>query len=712
MARVRRRVAFRMLVALPFVALSLVALGAVVARAEEGPSRPPPSQAYIDMIGTLSPQGDFAFDLSLRPAPERWKLLKVRYNTPELLFRDVVAHHSALETEFPDPVTFDERNLRIRTRMNLLGYAKNLGSGKWMVDLELEEGQTVRGFERKESEGGTTLLWVVDQTNDELALEMTFGVRLPEAAKDIQVDEKAGVFRYHLDRPEGEGRPRLATALRVKPRILTGAYKAYALADAAPDHWLAKAVVRNTGPSVVHNLRIRFQIPGFADWGLWTKFPELVPGQTVIAPYHPVLDAKIAQLQSKTPANIMYEFTYEDAGGKEYKDSDGARATLLGGHEFYFSSYQTGEYLADNFYEVMTQNSDLLAAWVSREDPVVDQFAAMANRLAGGAPSGLDPNAARKTLHAIYELWVRNDFVYVTPSGLQDRSLSFDPKSLQNIKYPRDVIRDKAGTCIDTAILYAAMGASLGLDPYLLIVPGHCLPVFLLPAERGSTERKWLPIESTGIRGGLGEGYRSWEHVQERGAQQLVAVFQGQMPGKLVDVKQLWAHGVTGPELPELPADILERWKISEGSGPILTAGDGAGGGADAGPGGETQADPAAPILGRWSGQQTHHLPNGRLVAPATLVIARNEQGQLAWEGLALATIAGVGRLQTAAAGSIEVRGNQLVFHILQSVTRNLDTGAAEQGESGSVTLVFDGKRLTGRDTSEGYAVDFVFSKQ
>lgn len=697
----------------PVAAFLAVALSLVVAHAEDAPEQPAPSQAYIDMIGVLSPQGDFAFDLSLRPAPERWKLLKARYNTPQLLFRDVVAHHSALETEFPESVSFDERNLRIRTRMNLIGYARNLGEGEWLVDLELEEGQNVLRFGRKEEEEGTTLIWVVSQTNDEVAVEMTMGVRLPAGATDIRVQEREGVFRFHLDRAPGEGKPRLQTALRVKPRILTGAYKAYGLAEAAPDHWLAKAVIKNVGPSVIRHLRVRFQIPGFADWGLWTKFAELVPGQTVVVPYHPVFDAKVAQLQSKTPANILYEYSYEDVDGTVHQDSDGARATLLGGHEFYFSNYQAGEYVPGDFYETMTQNADLLAAWVSREDPAVDQFAAMANRLAGGAQSSLDPDAARLTLHAIYELWVRNNFVYVTSAGVADRTLSFDPKLVQNIKYPRDVIRDKAGTCIDTAILYSSMGASLGLDPYLLLVPGHCLPVFRLPAKRGQPEeeRAWLAIESTGIRGGLGDGYRSWQEVQEVGLKLLRAVLSGQMPGKLVDIKQLWAYGVTGPELPDLPADILERWKLSEGSGPVLTAGDGGQGAGNEG-GGDEETTQAPSFLGRWQGQQIHHLAAGRLVAPATLVIGRSDQGQLIWEGVAVANVNGVGRLRTEAAGTVSVRGNVLVFAIARSITRNLDTGQAEQGEPGTVTLQLDGQRLSGRDTSEGYAVDFVFEKE
>jgi len=51
-----------------------------------------------------------------------------------------------------------------------------------------------------------------------------------------------------------------------------------------------------------------------------------------------------------------------------------------------------------------------------------------------------------------------NDIVYTTPSG---SFLTEGNSSLQDIKYPRDVFRDRAGTCIDLAITYAALAESV-----------------------------------------------------------------------------------------------------------------------------------------------------------------------------------------------------------------------------------------------------------
>jgi transglutaminase-like putative cysteine protease len=661
------------------------------------------------MAGVITPVGDVELALSMRPAPERWKLLKYRYNTPELLFRDLLSHHTAMATEFPSGITFDERELRIKSKMILRGYARNEGDGEWFVDLDLADDQAIKAFKRGEADDRATLAWTLQQEGDGVVFEITMAVTLPAGASNVRVDEKGGVFRYTLAHPPGSGRPRLEPRLELKERSLTGAYKVYAMQEAVPSHWLAKVAFKNTGSSVVRRLRVRCRVQGYSEWGLWAKFPEVVPGQTVVVPYHPVLDEKVAQLQDKTPTNVLVEWRYEDADGKAYEDTDGARATLMGGNEFYFTNYRVGEY-TDNFYEIMTQNADLLAAWVSREDAAVDEFAAMANHIAGGAPSVYTPEAASATLHAIYELWVRNKFVYVSPAGLTDTSVSFDPRLVQNIKYPRDVIRDKAGTCIDLAILYAAMASALGLESYLCLVPGHCFPVFLLPPQKGETERRWLPIEATGIMGGLGPRVHSWVEVNQHGQAQLQKVFGGQMPGMLISIKELRQKGMAGPQLPVLPPDVLERWGIVEGSGPILTAG-----------GGSQQPQPqpsrsSTLLTGRWVGRQVFQTPQGNIPASMEVTVQQAQGGAYTFEGSSLIDITMGGervRIASTAAGNLIVNGSTIVFQILRGQTRNLITGAIENDSPYSVTLTLKGNTISGTTTSpEGFLVEIFLQKQ
>ena len=65
----------------------------------------------------------------------------------------------------------------------------------------------------------------------------------------------------------------------------------------------------------------------------------------------------------------------------------------------------------------------------------------------------------------------------------------------QDIKYPRDVLRAKSGTCIDLAILYATLAESVGMHAYLMLVPGHCFSVVNVSGQM-------IAVENTGLGGG------------------------------------------------------------------------------------------------------------------------------------------------------------------------------------------------------------------
>lgn len=54
-----------------------------------------------------------------------------------------------------------------------------------------------------------------------------------------------------------------------------------------------------------------------------------------------------------------------------------------------------------------------------------------------------------------------------------DISVSFSRFASQNIAYPATVIRRKTGNCIDFSLLFASLLLRDGLDPFLIIKPGH-----------------------------------------------------------------------------------------------------------------------------------------------------------------------------------------------------------------------------------------------
>jgi len=196
-------------------------------------------------------------------------------------------------------------------------------------------------------------------------------------------------------------------------------------------------------------------------------------------------------------------------------------------------------------------NSPFLAAWVTHLDPPVKALAGMVSQRTGGVPTAFDQESAIRFCRALYELEIANGMAYQTPSGFLEE---YAPG--QDIKYPRDVLRDKSGTCVDLAILFASACEAVGLETLLVTLPGHCFPVVLLPGGG------MLPVECTAISGvAVGESQVKalpFEQAVELASQQ----FQQLQIGAcyVIDVRTMWQQGVVSPELSTLEADILAKW--------------------------------------------------------------------------------------------------------------------------------------------------------
>jgi hypothetical protein len=381
-------------------------------------------------------------------------------------------------------------------------------------------------------------------------------VYLPPLSSEGAFDAEGRVVRYRPVRIATKAEP-AKMSFKVTPaeRVLSGAYKAYGFGG---PHWVGRVAVSNAGPSRATDVRVRHKVEGHSEWSPWAKLADVAPGETLVECLYPVLSPATAQLKSDTPTHLLVEWRYVDGDGKEKSDSDGVRLTLLGGNEFIFCRSRNGaKGFADQY-----DNADLLAAWVSRDDPVVREVAALGAKRAGGAAANDGNYNAIATLKGLYEIMVANDVTYQHPPTLADTTLSFDNLSVQNVKYPRDVLRDRSGTCIDLAILYASMLHATGLPAFLCIVPGHCFPVVALP------DGALAAVEVTGVGGGGRMGVKAvpFGDVFRYGVKELEDALKG--PHVLVDLRHQWTHGVSCPELPPVAPDFVAKRPFREQADP------------------------------------------------------------------------------------------------------------------------------------------------
>lgn len=189
-----------------------------------------------------------------------------------------------------------------------------------------------------------------------------------------------------------------------------------------------------------------------------------------------------------------------------------------------------------------------MAAYVTHLDDPVKTFAGMVSQLSGGAAAAAKDQDAIQFCKALYDLAIHNKISYQTPSTFLVEYSSLG----QDIKFPRDVLKDKAGTCIDLSILFAAVCQAVSLKSYIVVIPGHAFPVIELPSG------DILPIESTGLGGPAVGKSMSFEQAVEAATQQLSKLELGKF--FVVNVAELQKQGILPPELPPLPAAILKDW--------------------------------------------------------------------------------------------------------------------------------------------------------
>ncbi len=72
----------------------------------------------------------------------------------------------------------------------------------------------------------------------------------------------------------------------------------------------------------------------------------------------------------------------------------------------------------------------------------------------------------------------------------------------QRVQWPEEMLRTGGGNCIDGAVLFSSLAELAGLEPAIVVVPGHAyMGVWSRPAEYGDARAFW-PIETTMVEAG------------------------------------------------------------------------------------------------------------------------------------------------------------------------------------------------------------------
>jgi hypothetical protein len=475
-------------------------------------------------------------------------------------------------------------------------------------------------------------------------------VTLPAGSKDLRTLKDPDRIAFHMPADAAEGsRTAVKVRMQVRPQVMMCLAKVYGDPKFA-NYWAARCVLENTGDQSVTEYRVHFRVADYTTaWSAWSKTERVVPGQTVTDAYFPVFDLeRVGKLNGPRPAVVEMEYEYVRADGQRVKDSDSQQIQLLGRNQVLYSSLADDQVV--DFFDMYDYGPAILAAFVTKDDPVIQQMAGWVSGKAGGAAAAAGDEDAIRYLKALYDFMAANKIAYQTPPGAR-----INGKLSQHVKYGRDVLQNRAGTCIDLAILFGSGCEAVGLKPVLFLIPGHCFPGIMLPRSG-----KIIAVETTMV------GQADFGQAVKVGSDEAAKALQKQVPSYQVDIMQLRESGVYSLELPAVPTGVLKDWGIVPGAArddtQAVPQGDGRG----------NAAGEAPSIVGKWlaTGPRASTLsllkPDGTvaiLVTSAAGQILRKDTGRYVYANGVLSCQYDSGSWEK---GSVTwVNPNQVIYKIL-----------------------------------------------
>ena len=507
-------------------------------------SRPRTAHMLVQFNGL----GDAKITLRMRfPIKEYTALKSASSRNGVLLLRSLGLNRSWHQIEDARP-TFEDETSVLTIGFVVRGLARTAEGDFWEAPVLEETAMAVNvkgNVAYFQQSLGTSLGVVTGQV----------WVAVPATASDLKTLEKPARVRFRLapvSEPEGPFTEDFA--LHVRPQLMGCLAKSYG-SPRLSALWAARGVFKNTGRRMLSDYQVRYRLVGFCqEWSNWQRCARVVPGQVVVDAYFPSLDlARIREIHGAREVRLEAQYTYRDPSGKVVEKAAGKPITLLGPNTVAYSGLTPDERIG--FHDRFNNVPLILASFVTGDDPVVKRVAGAVTEMAGaGSFSGNDEDAIRFLMY-LY-VFMKANVTYTTPGGL-----AVQDQLTQHVKYGREVLRDRSGTCIDLAILYASVCQSVGLEPVLYVTPGHCFPAIQLPDGRvmavettmvGSADKNVL----TDARR-LELAKKAFVSACQEGKKKLLATRRNETPSIEIRVRTLQKDGIYPLDLPSHGQDLL-----------------------------------------------------------------------------------------------------------------------------------------------------------
>lgn len=484
----------------------------------------------------ISEVGESDVNVSLKTQTTYYSALKQLGSNFNLLARQIGMDDRNWTRQSPLDGSFIDSNNEVELKFNTPGAARNVKGNTWVVAVG--RGETCQLVSATASR---VTLMTAELTAIGLGT-MVMEIELPSGATNAAFDSQKQEITYEFEPQVTNGtKPELQIEVDHKSTLMSSLAKNYSNPDFTY-MWAARAVAKNTGDQVLSNYRIRFRVAEMGSWGSWQRVAKLYPGQTVVDPFFPIFDLeKMMALNGSRPAVIEVEYEYEEADGTKVEESDSFPVQILSRNEVIFSSMKPEQ--ITGFADQFDYAPALFTSMTTPADPVVQQLAGRINGMAAEsygqsiAASSSDDECVA-FMGALHHFLQTNHVAYQSPLGMLTQG-----NQGQHIKYTRDVMRNRAGTCVDLAVTWASVCEAVGLEPAIVLIPGHAFPAVKLPESQ-----QWLAIESTMLNA-------TFKDAVTRGNAELAEARKGNH--YLVDITEVRKLGILGLDLPNVSEEYL-----------------------------------------------------------------------------------------------------------------------------------------------------------
>jgi hypothetical protein len=234
----------------------------------------------------------------------------------------------------------------------------------------------------------------------------------------------------------------------------------YAALQRPRDRRLPTVTVRITNPSrELLKDRLSVQVPGWSDQEI--QMVEVAPGETRSFHFGPTFLPRLFRNREIAAATVVV--MADDAAG----------------HTVFSATVPVRLRAAEDIYwGADFQFAPFIAAWVTPHDPRIEAVLSRAKEYMPGRRlpgyedwknTAAQVNSTYMQARAIYRALQAMGVSYVKSSLTFGRHQDIS----ERVRLPRESLRQVSANCIDGAVMYASLFENLGMDPLVVLVPGH-----------------------------------------------------------------------------------------------------------------------------------------------------------------------------------------------------------------------------------------------